>query len=85
MCILYEYGEIRLVIIGIFVDDLLVPQIATDKAEEEIAHKFEHTNQRELDYYLGMELVLVDEHSDTNTVCWLTNKYLVSILTQTWS
>ncbi len=66
MRIQYEHGEIRLVIIGIFVDDLLVtgyPQIAIDKAEEEIALKFEHTNQGELDYYLGMELTLVDEHT----------------------
>ena len=59
-----ENGIVCCVIIGIFVDDLLVtvfPNSAIVRAESELAERFEHTNQGELDYYLGVEITLVNE------------------------
>ena len=59
-------GEVHVVIMGIFVDDLLVtgyPSKAIDHVERQLSERFEHTNQGEVEYYLGVEFTQVDQHT----------------------
>ena len=58
-----------MVIMGIFVDDLLVtgyPPKAIDHAENQLAERFEYKIQGELgevEYYVGVEFTQVDQHT----------------------
>ena len=64
-CVCIE-GELIIVVIGIFVDDLLVTGNSRDAVEHVkklMGEKFEFTDQGRLEYYLGVEVTQVDEYT----------------------
>ena len=66
ICFLKIEGEVYVVIMGIFVDDLLVtgfPPKAIDHAERQLSESFEYTYQGEVVYYLGVEFTQVGQHN----------------------
>ena len=61
-----EAGKIVIVVMGIFVDDLLVTGNSVEEiaaVQEKMKSKFVLTDQGELEYYLGVEVSKVDENT----------------------
>ena len=59
-------GDMHIVVIGIFVDDLLVTgnlAASIEDVKTQMGNRFEFTDQGKLEYYLGVEVTQEDDHN----------------------